>query len=123
MDTIIAHPPRLTSQNPAGAITPPLLKRQKSSLFNTLSKSDYAPPTQALPLPYSTQDQKVPQHQKATFEVAKWFIEHTIFTKSLGPLLFDEKYLLEHASILAIEAQDRQWTLAGSPVGTQSACQ
>ena len=68
-------------------MAPPLLKRQKSSLLNKVSKSDCAQSARALllpntsstdqniPQPSASSDQNVPQHQKATFEVAKKFIE------------------------------------------------
>jgi len=90
---------------------------------------------QVLPLPKAGGDQNVPQpkaggdhnvsqHQKATFEVAKWFMEAIVFTKTPWPIISDEKYsMVDKAWKLAIEAQDRQWALAGAPVGAPSVCQ
>jgi hypothetical protein len=90
---------------------------------------------QALPLPEASGDQNISQpkaggdhnisqHQKATFEVAKRFMEEMVFTKTPWPIISDEKYLMvDEACKLAIEAQDRQQALAGAPVGTPSVCQ
>jgi len=65
----------------------------------------------------------VPQHQQATFEVAKRFMEAIIFTKTPWPIISNEKYLVvDKARQLAIDAQDRQQALAGAPVGTRSVC-
>jgi len=36
-DSVIAHPPLPNSRNPAGALAPPLLKPQNSTLLNKLS--------------------------------------------------------------------------------------
>jgi len=56
-----------------------------------------------------------------TFEVAKLFLEAIVFTKTPWPIISDEKYwLVDEAWKLAIEAQDRQWAVAGGPVGTPS---
>jgi len=101
-NTVIARPPLPNSWNPAGAMAPPLLKRQKSTLLNKLSKSDGAPSTQALPLrkssgdqnvpqPKASADQNVPQHQKATFEVVKRILEAIVFTKTPWPILSNDK--------------------------------
>jgi hypothetical protein len=66
----------------------------------------------------------VPQHQKATFEVAKWFMEAFIFRKTSWPISYNDKYsIVDIAWKLVIEAQDHQWALAGAPVGTSSVCQ
>jgi len=82
---------------------PPLLKRQKSSLLNTLSESDRTPSVRALvlpikaggdqsiPQPKASSDQNIPQHQKTTFEVAKRFMEAIIFMKASWPILSDDK--------------------------------
>jgi len=114
---------------------PPLLKCQKSTLLNTLSESDRAPSTQALPLckssgdqnvpqPKASADQDVPQHQKDTFEVAKRFMGAIIFTKTPWPIFSNGKYLMfEEASKLAIQAQDRQRAFTGAPVRMPSICQ
>jgi len=76
------------------------------------------------PQPKANSDQKVPQHQKATFEVAKMFREAIVFTKNPLPILSDDKYLMvEEAWKLAIEAQERQQASAGAPEGTPSVCQ
>jgi len=61
---------------------------------------------------------------KATLEIAKQFMEAIVFTKTPWPIISDQKYSkVEEAWKLAIEAQDRQWALAGAPVGTPSVCQ
>jgi hypothetical protein len=113
-------------------MAPPLLKRQKSTI-NISCKSDIV---QALPLPtaggdhnMSQQkpgggDHNVPQHQKATFAVAKRFMQAILFTKTTRPIISDEKYsMIDEAWQLAIEAQDRQRALAGAPVCAPSVCQ
>jgi len=134
-DTVIARPPLSNSRNPAGAMASPPLKCQKSTLLNKLAESDHAPSTQALPLrmfsgaqnvpqPKASADQNILQHQKATFEVAKRFMEAIVFTKTHWPIISDDKYsIIEEAWKLAIEAQDRQQALAGASVGTPSECQ
>jgi hypothetical protein len=119
-DTVIARAPLPNLRHPAGAIAPPLLKRQKS-VINISRESDVL---QALPLPKASGDHNVPQHQKATFEVAKRFMEAIVFTKTPWPIISDEKYsMVDEAWKLAIEAQDRQRALAGAPVGAPSVCQ
>jgi hypothetical protein len=113
-------------------MAPPLLKRQKSTI-NISRESDIV---QALPLPKAGGDHNmpqqkpgggdhnVPQHQKATFEVAKRFMEAIVFTKTPWPIISDEKYsMVDEAWQLAIEPQDRQRALAGTPVGAPSVCQ
>jgi hypothetical protein len=132
-DTVIARTSLPNLRHPAGAIAPPLLKRQKSTI-NILRESDVVP-TQALPLLKTGGDQNVPQpkaggdhnvppHQKATFQVAKRFMEAIVFTKTPWPIISDEKYsMVDEAWTLAIEAQDRQCALAGAPVGTPSVYQ
>jgi len=46
------------------------------------------------------------------------------FANTPWPIISDQKYLMVvKASQLAIEAQDRQWAIAGAPVGTHSVCQ
>jgi len=116
-DTIIPSPPLPNSRNLPVAMAPPLLKHQKSSLLNKSSESEHAPSAQALvlpnwsngyqkcPQPKASSDQNVPQHQKATFEVAKTFMEAIIFTKTPWPNISDNKYSMgEEASKLQIEA-------------------
>jgi len=132
-DTVIARTSLPNLQHPAGAMAPPLLKRQKSTI-NILRESDIVP-AQALPLPKAGGDHGIPQpkacgdhnvppHQKATIEVAKQFIEAIVFMKTPRPIISDEKYsMVGEAWQLAIEAQDRQQALAGAPVGTPSVCQ
>jgi hypothetical protein len=79
---------------------------------------------QNLPQPKASSDQNVPHHEKATFEVAKWFMKAVIFTKSPWAILSDNKFwMVDEAWKVAIEAQDRQWALADASVGTQSVCQ
>jgi hypothetical protein len=110
-----------------------LLKRQKSAI-KILCEPDVIT-AQALPLPKAGGDQNVPQrkaggdhnvpqNQKATSQVAKRFMEAMVFTKTLWPIISNEKYsMVDEAWKLAIEAQDRQWALAGAPLGTPSVCQ
>jgi hypothetical protein len=131
----ISGPPLPNSRNPAGVMAPPPLKRQKSTLLNKSSTSNCAPSTQTLPQrkssgdqhvppPNASADQNIPQHQNATFEVAKIFMEAIVFTKTLWPILSDDKYLMvEETRKLAIDAQDRQRALAGALVGPPSVCQ
>jgi hypothetical protein len=77
-----------------------------------------------LPLPKASGDHNISQHQKATFEVAKRFMEAIVFAKTPWPIISDEKYsMVDEAWKLAIEAQDRQRALAGAPVGAPSVCQ
>jgi hypothetical protein len=131
-DTVIAHTSLPNLGHSAGAMAPPLLKRQKSTI-NILRKSDIV---QVLRLPEaggdhnmpqrtpSGGDHDIPQYQKATFEVAKRFMEAIIFTKTPWPIISYEKYsMVDEAWQLAIEAQDRQRALAGAPVGAPSVCQ
>jgi len=85
-----------------------------------------------LPLPKAGGDQNVPQpkaggdynvwqHQMATFEVAKLFMEAIVFTKTPWPIISDEKYsMVDRAWKVAIEAQDHQQACAGAPVGAPS---
>ena len=134
-DTVIARSLLPNPRKPPGSMAPPLLKHQKSALLNTSSESDRAPSAQALPQPKSSGDQNalqpkasanqnVPQHQKATFEVAKRFMEAIVFMKTPRPIVSNDKYsMVEEAWKLAIEAQDRQRALAGAPPGTPSVCQ
>jgi len=69
-------------------------------------------------------DHNVPQHQKATFEVAKRFMEAIVFTETLWRNISDEKYsMVDEAWQLAIQAQDRQRALAGALAGAPSVCQ
>jgi hypothetical protein len=100
-DTFIASNSLPNLRHPAGAIAPPLVKRPKSAI-NILRESDVIP-AQALTLPKAGGDQNVPQpkaggehnvphHQKATFEVAKRFMETIVFTKIPWPIISDEKY-------------------------------
>jgi len=130
-DTVIARTSLPNLEHPARAMVPPLLKRQKSSI-NISRESDIV---QALPLPKAGGnhnmpqhkpgggDHNVPQHQKATFEVAKWFMEAIVCTKTAWPIISDEKYsMVDEAWQLAIEAQDCQRALAGAPVGAPSVC-
>jgi len=110
-------------------------QRQKSTLLNKSSESGHAPSAQTLPQPKSSgdqnalqskasADQNVPQQQKATFEVAKRFMEAIVFTKTPWLILSDDKYsMVEETWKLAIEAQDRQRALAGAPAGTPLVCQ
>jgi len=75
-------------------MSPPLLKRQEWYLLNKLSESDCAPSARALVLPNkssgdqnsaqpkASSDQNILQHQKATFQVAKTFMEAIGFTKT-----------------------------------------
>jgi len=136
VDTVIARPPLPNSRNLPAAMAPPLLKCQKSYLLNRLSESDCTPSARALvlpnksssdhniPQPKASSNQNVSQHQKATFEAAKRFMQAIVFTKTPWPILSNDKYsMVEEASKLAIEAHNRQWALAGTPVATPSVCQ
>ena len=79
---------------------------------------------QNAPQPKAGGDHNVPEHQKATFEVGKWFMEAIVFTKTPWPIISNEKYsIVDEAWKLAIEAQDRQRPLAGAAVGAPSVCQ
>jgi len=130
-NTVIARTPLPNLQHPAGAPARPLLKRQKSTT-KISCESDIV---QALPLPkaggdkYVPQpkaggDHNVPQHHKATFEVAKLFMEAIVFTKTPCRIISDEMHsMVDEVWKLAIGAQDRQQALAGAPVGTPSVCQ
>jgi hypothetical protein len=131
-DIVIARTSLRNLRHPARVMAPTLLNRQKST-SNLSNDSDIG---QALPLPKDGGDKNVfqqkpgggdhnvPQHQKATFEVAKRFMEAIVFTKSPWPIISDEKYsMVDEAWQLAIEAQDRQRALAGAPVGAPSVCQ
>jgi len=131
-DTFIARTSLRNLRHPAGAMVQPLLNRQKSNI-NISRESDIV---QALPLPKAGGDQNlppqkpgggdhnVPQHQKATFEIVKRFMEAIVLTKTPWPISSDEKYsMVDEAWQLAIEAQDRQRALAGAPVGAPSVCQ
>jgi hypothetical protein len=72
--------------------------------------------------PKASADQNVPQHQKATFEVVKRFMEAIVFTKIHWPISYDDKYsMVEDAWKLTNEAEDLQQALAGAPVGMPSA--
>jgi len=135
-DTVIAYPPFPNSRHLPAAMAPPLLKHQTSSLVNILSEPDHAPSSRALvlsnmssgnkniPQPKASSDQNVPQHQKATLDAAKWFMEVIIFTKTPWLIPSDDKYsMVKEAWNLAIDAQDRQRVLAGAPVGTPFVCQ
>jgi len=126
-DTVIGHTSLPNLPHPAGAMAPPLLKRQKSTI-NISCESDIV---QALPLPEASRDHNmpqqrpsggdhnVPQHQKATFEIAKRSMGAIVFTKTPWPIISDEKYsMVDEPWQLAIEAQDRQRASASAPVGT-----
>jgi len=66
----------------------------------------------------------VPQHQKASFEVAKRLMEAIVFAMTPRLIISDEKYsMVDEAWQLAIEAQDCPRALAGAPVGMRSVCQ
>jgi hypothetical protein len=97
-------------------MAPPLFNSQKATI-NISRESDIV---QALPLPTAGAHQSVPQqkpgggdhhvsqHQKATVEVANWFMQAIVFTMTPCPFISDEKYLMVvEAWQLAIEAQDR----------------
>jgi hypothetical protein len=42
--------------------------------------------------PKASGDHNVPQRQQATFEVAQWFMDAIVFTKTHWPIISDEKY-------------------------------
>jgi len=98
-NTVIARASLPNLRHPAGAMAPPLLKVQKSTM-HILRESDIVP-SQALPLPKAGGDHSVlqakaggdhniPQHQKTTFEVAKRFMEAIVFTKTPWPIISDK---------------------------------
>jgi len=130
-DTVIARTPLPTLRHPVAAIAPPLLERQKSAINISLD-SDVV---QALPLPKASGDHNfsqpnaggghnVAQHQKATFEVAKRFLEAIVCTKTPWPIISNGKYsMVDEAWKLAIQPQDCQRASASAPVGTPSVCQ
>jgi len=135
-DTVMARPPLTNTRNKSAPMALPLLQRQNSALLNKLSESDSTPSAPALvlpnqssgdqdiPQPKASSDQNVPQHQMGTFEVAKSFMEAIVFIKNPWAIMSDDKYsMVEYAWNLAIEAQDCQWALASTPVGTPSVCQ
>jgi len=129
---VIACPPPPNSRNPAGAIAPPILKCQKSTLLNKLWESDCGSRTQICPLPRSSGEQNhsrpkaggdriVPHYQTATFEIAKCFMEAVLVTMTPLALFSDEKWqMVEEAWKLPINAQNRQQELAGTSVGSPS---
>jgi hypothetical protein len=90
-------------------VAPPLLKCQKSTLLNKFLESDFVPSAQAqvlpnkpcgdenVPQPKASSDQNIPQQQQATFEIAKCFINATIFTNNPQAILSDNQYLLVEA--------------------------
>jgi len=131
-DTLLVHIPLPNLRNPAGTMAPPLLKRQKS-IISWLHQS-YLVPAQAPPLPIAgehhnvpqqkaSRNQHVPDHQKATLDVLKRFMEAIVFTKTPGPVGSNERYsIVDKAWELAIEAQDRQHTLAGASVDWSCLC-
>jgi hypothetical protein len=89
-DLVIAHTSLPNLRHPAGAMAPPLLTRQKSTI-NISRESDIV---QALPLPKAGGDHNMPQQkpsgcvditpqpQKGSFYVAKRFMEAIVFTKT-----------------------------------------
>jgi len=134
--TVIACPLPPNYRNPPAAMAPPLLKCPKSTLLNKLLESDCAPSAWALVLPntssgdqnalqpQASSDQNVPQHQKATFEVAKRNMEAILFTKNPWAIISDDKYsMVKEAWKVGIEAHDSQWALAGTRAGTASVSQ
>jgi hypothetical protein len=90
-DTVIARTLLPNLRHPAGAIAPPLLNRQISTI-NIFLAFDIVPAS-ALPLPTAPGDRSVSQskaggdhnilqHQKTTFEVGKWFMAAIVCTKT-----------------------------------------
>jgi len=130
-DTVIARTPLPSLRYPVGAITPPLLKRQKSTT-KISCKSDIVkvlPLSKAggdknVPQPKDSGDHNIPQHQKATFEIAKRFTVAIIFTKTLWPIISHEKYsMVDEAWKLSIQPQNHHSALAGASVVTLCVCQ
>ena len=79
---------------------------------------------QNIPQPKSSSAQNAPQHQKATIDIAKRFIEATGLTKNPWPKFSDDKNsTVEETWILKTVAQDHQQAVEGAPVGTPSLCQ
>jgi len=100
-NTVISHQPVTNSWHAAGTMAQQLIIHLNSTLLNKLCKSDHVP-TQALPLPQSSRNLDVPQCkaigdlnvaqcQRATFDIAKWIMDATIFTKTPWPVLSNKK--------------------------------
>jgi hypothetical protein len=99
VDAVIARPLHTSSSNPADALVPPLPKCSMSTIINNFSKCDSAPPTQMLtlcksggdqndPEPKASADQNVLQHQKATCQAVKKFMEaNCIHNDSFGGII------------------------------------
>jgi len=132
-DTVIASTSLPNLRYPAGAIPPPLLKWQNSTI-NIFHVTDIVPaqeirlPTaggdQSVPQPKAGGDHNIPQHQMATFVEAKRFMEAIVLTKIPWPILSDQMYsMVDKAWQLAIGDQVCQQPLAGAPVGAPSVCQ
>jgi hypothetical protein len=131
-DTAVAHTLLSNLGHLAGAITPALLKCEKSTI-NIFCQSDVVR-AHALPLPKSggehtvphhkaSGDHSIPPHHGATFEIVKQFMEAIILTNTPWPNISDEKYWsVGKALKLAIEVQDGQQALVGASVGTPSVC-
>jgi hypothetical protein len=136
-DTVLECPPFPNTRNLPTAMSPPLFKCQMSCLLNKLSMFEHAPSARALvvpnkssralniPQPKASSDQNIPQHQEATFEIAKRLMEAIVFTKNPLPILSDNMYMMveEAWTILVIEAQDHLWALPGALEGTPSVYQ
>jgi len=116
-NTVIARTPLPSLRHPAWAIVPALLKRE-TSVINISRGYDIV---QGLPLRKAGGDYKVPQYQKATFELVKQLLEAVVFTLTPWPFIADEKYsMVDEAWKPAIKAQDPKRAVAGVPLGTPS---
>jgi len=95
---------RTRIEGPEPLLTLELPKHQQSSLLKRVSQSNRGPSARALVLPKkssgdqnisqpkASSDQNIHQHQKATLEVAKWFMEAIVFTMTPWPILSDLNY-------------------------------
>ena len=77
-----------------------------------------------VPQPITSCNQNAVQPIRASFEALERVIQEYGFTWNLWPLLSDSLYsMVDKALLLAIEAQDHQWSVAAASVGTPSLCQ
>ena len=132
-NTVIARNSVRNLRHPSGALAPPFLKCQKSTI-NILHESDILP-AQALPVPKAGGDNSVllpkasgylnvPLHQMGTIEIGNRLMEAIVFTKTLWPISSDEKYSrVDKAWKLPIKVQNVQRALAGATVSTPSVWQ
>jgi len=119
---------------PDGAMVLQLHKLQISTHLNELSKSNHTPTGKALPLckshgeqnlpqPKASGTQNVSQHQHATIEIAKLYMDAIVSMKPPWTILSDILYLMvEYSWKCTIEAQNRPQALAVTSVCTPWVC-